>query len=239
MSKIKLLIALLVASFALSGCAGMNSKLNKESFAANKKPRMAIMHVIGRVDGLTMSDEEEQQLFNGAARIVEKELAKSKHFTLVKRKHVAKSRAYKAIKAQPPKFGIFSLELAKGYKYFDIKEEKENMAKLAKELKLDGVMIVNLTFNRSNGGFSLGGFLPIPIPITVGKSYGELSYAVHAMDPKTFDVIWGEVAKESTEEGVTTVMGVGKFSDLQPKLLNLTRNVSVKLIHDLDENLKI
>ena len=30
MSKIKLLIALLVASFALSGCAGMNSKLNKE-----------------------------------------------------------------------------------------------------------------------------------------------------------------------------------------------------------------
>lgn len=239
MSKIRLLITLLVASFVLSGCAGMNSKLDKKSFTGNKKPRMAIMHVIGRVDGLTMSDEEEQQLFNGAAKIVEKELAKSKHFTLVKRKKVTKSRAYKAIKAQPPKYGIFSLELAKGYKYFDIKEEKKNMARLAKELKLDGVMIVNLTFNRSNGGFSLSGFLPVPIPVSAGKSYGELSYAVHAMNPKTFDVIWGEVLKESTEEGVTTVMGVGKFAELQPKLLNLTRNVSVKLIHDLSENLKI
>jgi len=214
-----LIVALMML---VTGCAGINVK--KEAFA---KPRtLAIVTVGGSVHGIFTSGEEDVKILAESVPVCINELAKSRNFKLLPAKSVLTSKAYAAFKNDGPM--MLSL-LASGYKRFTPEDEKLNLKALAKETHADGFLILNFGYAKSESSLVLMG-------VPLGSVKPALSYVVMAVNAEG-EVIWNDLVTINGEEGIHTVMGIGGYSSLIPKLNALTRTACQQTVKNLADQI--
>lgn len=224
MHNTRLLVVTAIA-LALTACA--TSQVTRSAFS---KPRtLALVTVSASVSGLATSEAEDKGIAKGLVRVTMNEIGRSPHIRLAPEAKVLSSKAYKALKDKgPPMMSV----LAPGYKRVDVDEEKANIRALAKEINVDGVLIVMGAFGKKASGIGIGGLLNAPIPITAGKAYASATYVVVAYDANG-NVIWQDQAERSSENGIVTVMGVGRYNSLIPELTDLAKSASRDLVAKL------
>lgn len=231
----RILAALLVPALVfLSGCAQQVIKTSEL-----KKPnRFAIVSVIGATSGFGMSENEEIGLLTKVDEVVSKELNQSRDFKLISSALVKQSRNYAAIKADSTD-GILAIKVAHGYKKFDITSESEapNLKKLMSELKLTGVIQVTAAYTMKNSGVSLSGFLPVPVPISVGSASGHVALSIVVVNNNN-EIIWRDTIEVTSKDSIGKVMGIGNTAQLYPKLIDISQEAVHTALANLDEKLK-
>jgi hypothetical protein len=215
--------------FMLAGCA--TSKLQTDAF---KRPKtLALVSVVGVIEGLATSGAEDDQLMAGLVSVSMNELERSRHLRLIPEASVKGSKGFKAIKDQGP--GMFQ-DVAKGYKRFEPKEETVHLKQLAKEVKADGFVGVMVHYGTAKKGLAIGGLLPVPVPVSVGQVKAKVMYTVYAFDAAG-EIFWQDTVELTSEDGVATAMGVGQYKALHPKLVTLTKAACKQVVTKLDEQL--
>ena len=222
-------IAYVVAAgltLALAACA--SSQLNSSAFA---KPRtLALVSVSATVSGLATGAAQDREIAADLARVSLNEIGHSRYIRLVPEGHVLRSKSYKAIKDIGPTFmGV----VAPGYKRFTVEDEKAHLQALAKELKVDGFLFVQGAYSKKDSGVGIGGLFGVPVPITAGRSHPYALYAVVAYDVDG-NVLWQDQLEKTSDEGITTVMGVGAYKSLIPKFTDLMKSASRELVSKLE-----
>jgi hypothetical protein len=215
-------LMIIVLIVLVSGCGGINVK--KEAFA--KPKTFAIVTVGGSVHGIYSSDAEDIKILAESAPICMTELAKSRNFRLLPAKSVLTSKAYTAIKNEGPM--MMSL-LASGYKRFTPEDEKLNLKALAKETHADGFLIMSFGYAKSESSLGIMG-------VSLGSVKPALTYVVMAVNTEG-EVIWNDVVSINGEEGIHTVMGIGGYSSLIPKLNVLTRTACQQSVKNLADQI--
>lgn len=227
-----ILLSILISSLSMMGCA---SKVYK-SEAFQKKGKFALVQVTGQTSGFGLGTKEDKKLLNILSAIIYKEFKSTRHFKLVHPKRVVKSRAYRRLKTDTSE-GLLSLKTAKGYKKFDPRDHKKEIKQLFKELKINAIVSVSAGYSKSNSGFTLSGFLPIPIPLSVGSANGKLVLSIVATD-KNNEIIWQDLIETETE-GVGQFMGISNFNKLYPQLIKISKSAARQAIVNLNKNIKI
>lgn len=230
MGKVTRSIALLLTASLAVGCASFRAN---HEFFARSRPLLAMVTVQAHVSGLATSDTEDKELASQLATVSVKELGKSRRFRLAPENAVLSSRSYKAIANKGP---MFMGDLAPGYKGFSVTDERANMRVLAKELKASGFIVVSASYNAKKSGFAIGGLLPVPIPLSAGSVTASVTYVIVVYDVNG-EVLWQDTAELDSEDSVGTVMGVGNYKALYPKLTDLAKAASRQVLANLDTNL--
>jgi hypothetical protein len=213
------IVALLVL---VTGCGGITVK--KEAFT--RPQNFAVVTVGGSVHDIYTNNEEDIKILNESLPTCLGELGKSRNFRILPAKSVLTSPAYLAIKDDGPM--IMSL-LAPGYKRFSPDSEKTNLKALAKQTHADGFLILNFGYARSDSGVSVMG-------LSISAVKPALTYVIRAVNADG-DVIWGDSFTIRGEEGIHTVMGIGGYSNLIPKLDALTRTACQQSVKTLAEQI--
>jgi hypothetical protein len=208
----KLLIATLLG-WLLAGCAPMAitgaPDVNKAAFGAKK--RFAVVSIASlktfqgersMADTFKSADQvagaNTQPLLNKLQPKIIKALDKAPQFTLVPESRVLTHRAYRSLaedeRSMKVLFITADMNVAHNYRYFS---EPQKYAKLAKDLGVDGVIGVTVTFSIRSGG---GG-----VNIN-GLSFGKKSYsAVATVGAVAYnqqgEVIWKDSAVREAEPG--------------------------------------
>ncbi len=213
-------------ALALAACA--STQINTSAFA---KPRtLALVSVSATVSGLATGAAQDRAIAADLARVSFNEIGHSPHIRLVPEAAVLRSKTYKAIKDEGPTFmGV----LAPGYKRFAVEDEKAHLQGLAKELRVDGFLFVQGGFTKKDSGIGIGGLGGIPIPLTAGRSHPHAFYSVVAYDVNG-EVLWQDQVEKTSDEAITTVMGVGAYKSLIPKFTDLMKTASRELVSKLD-----
>lgn len=219
-------VAVAGLSLTLAACA--TSQVNSTAFT---KPRtLALVSVSATVSGLATGKAQDQEIAADLTRVSLNEIDHSRHIRLVPERVVLGSKSYKAIKDTGPTFmGV----VAPGYKRFAVEDEKAQLQALAKELKVDGFLFVQGAYGKKQSGVSIGGLFNAPIPLTAGRAKPFAFYSVVAYDVKG-DVMWQDQVEKISDEGITTVMGVGAYKSLIPKFTDLMKVASRELVSKLD-----
>ena len=129
-----------------------------------------------------------------------------------------------------------SLKTANGYKKFDPRDHKKEMKRLFKELRINAIVSVSAGYMKSNSGFTLSGFLPIPVPVSVGSANGKLMLSIVATD-KNNQIIWQDLIEKETE-GVGQFMGISNFNKLYPQLIKISKLAAREAVTNLNKNVK-
>lgn len=133
-------------------------------------------------------------------------------------------KGYKTYRAAPEDqqpTGTFRQQhtVAKGYKYFS----QENLAKMAKELKVDGVITVTLFYSAARSGITVGG---------VGGGHKAVTSIMVAAVDKDGKAVWWDMAVGKSDDSVSTGIGAVDF----PKLSPLFGNATDKAVKNLMDN---
>ena len=213
-------------TLVLAACA--SSQLNSSAFS---KPRtLALVSVSATVSGLATGAAQDREIASDLARVSLNEIGHSRHIRLVPETAVLRNKTYKAIKDDGPSFmGV----LAPGYKRFTVEDEKAHLQTLAKELRVDGFLFVQGAYSKKDSGFSIGGLFGAPVPLTAGRSHPYALFAVTAYDVNG-NVLWQDQVEKTSDEGITTVMGVGAYKSMIPKFTDLMKVASRELVSKLD-----
>lgn len=212
---------LMIAAVMLlvAGCTG-GPQVKKAAFA--KPQTLAIVTISGSVHGIYTTDVEDVKILAESAPTCFSELAKSHNIRLLPAKSALSSKAYAAIKDDG---AMFSTMLISGYKRFSPEEEKKNLKALAKEMHVDGFLIMYLMYSKSESGVSIGF-------VQLGSVKPAISYTVQAVNPEG-ETIWNDQISVTGEEGIGTVMGIGGYSSLIPKLNALTQSACKQSVKNL------
>jgi hypothetical protein len=239
-------LLLLVATTAFVGTSGfLISKLKVEKSAFGKTKRYAVVSVVGAnkittdsqsgglmggLKGISKDKDfsaESTPVLEAAPAVIEKELAKSKSFTLVPASQVMRHSAFsKAEGDKARSFMGMKLVAAPGYQYF--KSEKK-LAKLAANMGVDGVIVVNASYSVGFTGVTVGGL------VGGGKQYGMGTIAVGAVD-RNGKTVWSQ-AKMGKGKGSGSIGGAADFKKMQPQFLEATKLATAELVGALDEKL--
>lgn len=230
MKKI-LLLSIIISTLGLSGCASQVYK--PEAF--QKRGNFALVQVTGQTSGFGLGTKEDKKLLNTLSSLIYKEFKSTKHFKLVSPKRVKSNKTYRRLKTDTSE-SLVTLKTAKGYKKFDPSDHKKEMKRLFKELKVNAIISISAYYNKVNSGFTLSGFLPIPIPISVGEANGEIMLSIIATD-KNNEIIWQDLIKKETE-GVGQFMGISNFNKLYPQLITISKLAVREAITNLNKNVK-
>lgn len=185
-SKISLAFAVGVG-LMVSGCAPMAitgaADVDKKSFGARKKfavVSIASLKTFQGEQGLgqMFTDNEKipgvntQPIINKLRPKIIGALGKTKYFTLLPEDTVLSNKAYKSVaedeKTMKVLFITAPINAANNYKYIS---DEQKFAKLAKDLNVDGVIGVTMTFSVSTGGGKLS---------IMGLDLGKKSYSATA-----------------------------------------------------------
>lgn len=218
--------SLIVAAIIVfvTGCSGVSVKVKPEAFA---KPQIFdIVTVNGSVHGIYTSGDEDIKILNETVPTCVNEMAKSRNIQLRPTKYVLSSKAYASFKNDGPM--IMSL-LAPGYKRFSPEDEKLNLKALAKETHADGFLILSFGFGKSDSGVTVMG-------LSVSSVKPALTYVVRAVNTEG-DEIWSDHVTINGEEGIHTVMGIGGYSSLIPKLNALTKTACQQTVKNLADQI--
>lgn len=242
-----ILIAVLAFTFA-SGFTISTLKVDKKAFG--KKKRFAIVSISGGnkirsdnqsgglIGGLKALSKKHSfsvdgmKILNGGGKIIESELRKSKHFTLVPSSRIIRSKAYKSLKGDKAR-KIFGAQIvpAKGFKYF---KSKKTIKSLAKKLNVDGAIIIYSMYSVGFSGVTIGSGL---ISTGIGKQYGMVTISIIAMD-KNGKRIWKQTQQYKSKKGMGSTGGAADFKKMYPYFLQAAKNTTRKLLKKLDKKLK-
>lgn len=228
MRKRNLAVLLIVVMYALTmtGCGKMvfTPKIKVHNEAFGKKKTFAVVSISGSKEfygqgGISqmfksvdkIPGKNTQPIINKLRPKIIKSLAKSKNFRLLKEKKVLKSKAYKKVKSDPlqQKAFIFTVDMnvAKGYKYI---VDKEKMAKLAKDLRVDAVVAVSMSFSivEEKGKLTIAG-------LSLGKKKYKASVSTSAVAyDRQGKVVWQDVTIKETAPGDSKMILGLDFSDM-------------------------
>lgn len=224
-SRIFSSIILLVLSFSIIGCATVitgSADVDKTAFGPKKKFAVvtiaSMKHMQGEKSLFQMFKNNDDIAGSNTQPIIDKLASKilwsldsSRNISIVPEKKVLHSKAYKNIKEDDRvmKVMFFSNEMntAKHYKYIS---DPKKFAQLAKDLKVDGVITINMGFNvtASKGALNING-------ISLGKkSYSAVVSATAMAFDKTGKVIWKDSTVKEAEEGDSKAIIVFDTTDI-------------------------
>jgi len=214
-------------ALTLAGCA-TSSQLNSSAFS--KLRTLALVSVTATVSGLATSTTQDQAVATDLARVSINEIGHSRYIRLASASAVLNSKAYKTMKDQGPTFmGV----VAPGYKRFAFEDEKAHLQAMAKELRVDGFLFIRGAYSKKESGIGVGGLLNVPIPLTAGRVRPFTLYVVEAYDVNG-EVLWRDQIEKTSDEAITTVMGVGAYKSLIPQFTDLTKAASHELVSKLE-----
>lgn len=133
------------------------------------------------------------------------------------------NKVYRAAAEDPQPNGTFSQRhtIARGYKYFS----DESLVKLAKELKVDGVITVTLSYNAARGGVTVGG--------AGGGHKAQTTVFARAID-KDGKNVWWDYAMGQSDQSVSTGIGAVDFPKLRPHFAESTDKAVRKLMENFN-----
>lgn len=241
----------------LSGCAQMaitgSADVDKKSFGAKKKfavVSIASMKTFRGEQGmgqmLTNNDNipgvNTQPIINKLSGKIIQTLENDRNFKLLPESTVLSSKAYQNTpeddKVMKILFMSETMNPAKSYKYFS---DKEKYAKLAKDLGVDGVIGITMSFTVSESGGKLS---------VMGLSVGKKSYSAQASITaiaynKNGDIIWKDSTLKEAEPGDTkaivlldtTGLTDTGFEKLHPSAVEIGGKAVDVLLARLDDTL--
>ena len=234
----------LISLLWLTGCA--TARYKPESFGPSKK--YAIVSIVtlpetidlggGSVRGQDRSasglikaiskdsgySNNSDIIFKDTLPLILKEFHTSKNFTLLPEENILKSKTYADISGDEPKVLWQEYVTAEKYKYLS---DKEKLSKLARHLKVEGVVTINLTYGFAFRGVGLFGL------VAAGYHHGVAIITVSATD-KTGDIIWRDMVRAESDDSIGAVGESVNFKKLHP----LLKDVTVKATKQLLERLK-
>jgi hypothetical protein len=230
---------------ALQGCSSVGAIHQKDAFGSTKTYAVVTVMasekvgcigsggnpcnggVFGLVNTLTDSNaysEDATQVLENTYPVAVKVLRASANVKIVEAKG---QRAYRDAVADEQPAGMMRPRhtVAKGYKYFS----NEKFAKLAKDLKVDGVIVVTLSYSASLSGFQVGG---------LGGGYqARTTVMVTAVD-KDGKTVWFDYAAGQSEDSVSRVAGAVDFPKLRPMFGESTDKATKSLMDNFNEKIK-
>lgn len=237
----------LVAALALGACVIVPSSYETQAFGKSKKfavvsvaatPEISSGSGTGSGIGFTLSglvkaasDEsgysnDADKILADTAPLILKELGNYRHYTLVPAKTVLAHKAYRTAEAEDTSmtlgFGKKWL-VAPGYKYF---KSEDKLGRLARELNVDAVMVVNVNYSAGFTGAQVGGI------ISGGVHNGKAMVTVYAVN-RDGRVIWKDGGDASSENSIGGVGESVNFTRLHPLLVEATRSATKKLMEKM------
>lgn len=167
------------------------------------------------------------KIFKETVPLILKELQRSKHFRLMPEDKVLRSAAYAKRAGSPTKIFWTTMVPAAGYKYF---ATEEDLSGLARDLKVDGVITVMVTYNYRMKGVGLFGLLAL------GKQYGTTRITVSAMD-RQGRVVWKDNVEKESDEGIGALGESANFTKLHPLLIQSSKNAVTHLVARFENKL--
>ena len=222
-------IVLIIAALfmlTMSGCASMaltgRAKVQQDAFGARKtfavvtiasakkfSGEKGLLQTFKKTDDIPGANT--QPILNRLKPKVFKVLAKSRHFKLLPESSVLRSKAYRRTPEDKRKHKVLffnvDMNVAKNYKYFS---KPEKLAKLARDLKVDGVIVVNMSFSirSSKSWISVAG-------LTLGKKkYSVVASASALAYDREGKVVWKDSAVKEAEPGDTKAIILLDFTDV-------------------------
>lgn len=257
MLKVCSLTIVITIGLLVSGCAPMaitgSADVNKKSFGAKKK--FAVVSIAstkafrgeqGLGQMFTNNDDipgmNTQPIINKLDPKIIHALGNSKHFSLLPEDKVLTSKAYKNFaedeKVMKVLFITETMNVANNYKY--ISDEKK-YAKLAKDLGVDGVIGVTMSFSITSGGGKVS---------VMGLSLGKKSYSATATITaiaynKNGEVIWKDsTIKEAEPDDEKAIILIDtssitdtNFEKLHPSAIEIGAKAVDVLIARLDDTI--
>jgi hypothetical protein len=255
----RLISALVVAVFvvALAACAPMtitgSADVENTSFGSDKRfavVSIAAMKTFQGEKGITQlfKDTDEipgantQPLINALKPTIIKSLESDKNINLVSERKVLGSEAYKKLKEDERKMEVLfmsdEINVAKSYKYVS---GPQKYAQLARDLNVDGVIGIHMTFTvaSSKGGLSINGL-----------SFGRKSYSpTAAITAVAYDqqgnVIWEDSTVKEAEPSDKKAIFLIDFTDItntnftkmHPKAIEIGGKAVEVLLARLDDTI--
>lgn len=216
---------LVAAVITFAGCA--NTSVNKEAFAKPKK--IAVVTISGSAHGMFTSDDEDAKILADSVPVCLGEISKSSHVHLLPAKAALSAKAYAAIKDEGP---TFTLQLVPGYKQFSLDTEKKNLHALAKELHVDGFLILALSYSQVQGAGVGIGF------ISISSKKPSVATSVVAVTPDG-EVLWKGYAQIVGDDGIVALNGIGAYSKLVAQLKGITQTACQQTVKDLAEQVAL
>ena len=239
--------AVLAAAVALAGCGSIGAIHQPDAFGAGKTYAVVTVMANDKVGcsqgGGDMCNGGVFGLANMAARkdaysTSANEILESTYPTALRGMRASSLRlasgdikankTYRAAAEDAQPKGTFSQQqlIAKGYKYFS----DENLAKLARDLKVHGVITVTLSYNAARSGVTVAG--------VGGGHKAQTTVTVRAID-KDGKNVWVDYAMGQSDEGVSTGIGVVDFPKLRPLFVDSTDKAVRKLMENFASKTKM
>lgn len=230
-----------VLTMSLIGCAPMaitgSADVDKSVFGPSKRFAVVSIAAIKTFQGekglfqmfkddKNIPGSNTQPMINRLAPRIIKSLNHSHYISLLPERKVFKSRAYRHIQGDKrvatALFFKYDMNVARHYKYIS---DPKKLAQLAKQLNVDGVITVNVTFalTASKGSVSVAG-------LTLGKkSYSAMASVSALAYDKTGKLIWKDSTTKEAEPGDskaiilidTSDMTGTNFKKLQPSAIEI------------------
>ena len=216
----------IILGVMLSGCAQMvitgSADVDKKAFGAKKKFAVVSISSLKTFQGeqglgqlFTKNDDipgmNTQPIINKLNAKIIRALDNSKHFTLLSENSVLTSKAYKNLVADDKvikvMFMSMPMNVANNYKYVS---DKEKFAKLAKDLGVDGVIGITVSFIVATGKGSVS-----VMGLTLGKKNYSAQASISAIAyNKNGDVTWKDSTIKEAEPGDAKAIILIDISDM-------------------------
>ncbi len=217
-SQWKVGVVLAVAA-ALAGCGSIGKIHHPDAFGEKKTYALVSVMASDKVGsgGILGAFNKTDASGTAANEIMERTYPSALRSLRAPNLKVTDVRGHKVYRATPedkPPQGPLSQQqtIAKGYKYFS----DEKLVKLARELKVDGVITVTLTYDAAGVG---------------GAHKAQTTVSVKAIDTNG-KTVWSDSAMAESEKGVAGASGGVDLPKLRPLFVESTD----KAVHKLMEN---
>ena len=216
----------IVLALMLTGCAptALTGRATVQQDAFTKKKTYAVVTIVSAKEfqgerGMSQMFKDvddipganTQPIIDKLTPVIRSKFAKTKYFTSMPKTRIVGSKAYKKLKEderiQKVLFMKIPLNVASGYKYVS---DPQKMAKLAKDLRVDGVIGVFMSFTVTSmkSGVYVG-------PITLGKKEYASSAAITVIAyDREGKVIWKDSTIKQADPGDKKAIIVMDFSDM-------------------------
>ena len=200
-------VGIIVIVVMVMGCAiiiSPGAKVDADSFGKTKK--CAVVTIMGtkKLNAqkgflqlfMKVPEQNTQPILDKLRPEVIKAFQRSKHLKVKSEKRVLNSKAYKNLEAdeavQKILFMDIELNTAKGYKFI---RDPQKLSKLAKDLNVDGVIVVGMNFSVSSG--IAGGMFA---GLGIGVKRFKVVTAVSAMAyDSNGNLVWEDAVHKSSE----------------------------------------
>lgn len=167
------------------------------------------------------------RIFKETVPLIVKAFQENKNFKLMPESKVLKSKAYAKAEGSDPKKLLQTFVLPPGYKYF---EDKEEIKTLARDLHVDGVVMIHIQYGYKFSGANLMGL------VSAGVQHASVFMVVTASDPEG-NMVWKDVIQKESKESLGAVGESVDFVKLHPLLVDAAKESVVALMDNLESKL--